>query len=295
MSGKSIEEGSIVLNNLKPEWGPGKVLSVEGAKAHVYFPKAPASVPQDAIKLMSMSCLEWTDAQADPWLTHLPRFTDGKFNVQAKPITFEQAIQRFRAKYPLGFSDPDYLQDERNYKWEAHNLFESALKQFENNNEVTDDFLENIVRIFTAKINLLSQYEQMALREGLGNRSAAKQLFSSLIALLNEPDFNASAFVSYKEAVESLPAKPGRARVATWPILTVFPFIAAPDRFMFLKPEVTKQAADRLLFDLRYDSSLNWMTYSQLLQMSKLLFDKLDNFGVRDFIDVQSFIWVTGD
>jgi len=296
MTKDRVEEGAIVVNSLKPEWGPGKVLCIEGAKARVYFPQAEAPSANESVKLMSKSCLEVTDTPADPWLFHLPRFIDGKFNVQSTPITFEQAIKQFRAKYPLGFDDPEYLKDERNYKWEAHNLFKLALAQLEDKRgEVTPEFIDNVIKIFTSKINLLSQYEQMALREGFEDQAAATRVFSNLLDFVNEPDFDVSTFVSYKEAIESLPAKPGRARVATWPILSVFPFIAAPDRFMFLKPEVTKQAADRLLFDLRYNSSLNWMTYSQLLQMSQLLFDRLRDFGARDLIDVQSFIWVTGD
>lgn len=296
MTRDNVEEGSIVVNRLKPEWGPGKVLSIEGSNAHVYFPRAQPASAHESVKRMSMSCLEVTDSPADPWLFHLPPFIDGKFNVQSSPITFEQAIKQFREKYPRGFDDPEYLDDERNYKWDAHTSFTSALARLEqNSSELTPELIDDIIKIFTSEINLLSQYEQMALREGFQDVTAATRVFSNLLDFVKEPDFDVSTFINYKEAIESLPAKPGRARVATSPILTVFPFIAAPDRFMFLKPEVTKQAADRLLFDLRYDSSLNWMTYSQLLNMSKLLFDRLRALGARDLIDVQSFIWVTGD
>ena len=81
----------------------------------------------------------------------------------------------------------------------------------------------------------------------------------------------------------------------TWPVVTVFPFLADPKRFMLLKPELTKQAAQRLAFDLLYDAKPNWSTYSNLLAMSDLLMNNLREFGVRDYMDVQSFIWVVGD
>ena len=49
-----------------------------------------------------------------------------------------------------------------------------------------------------------------------------------------------------------------------------------------------------MMFDLNYQSKLNWMTYSQLIVLSEALFEKLKPLGARDYIDVQSFIWVIG-
>jgi hypothetical protein len=63
---------------------------------------------------------------------------------------------------------------------------------------------------------------------------------------------------------------------------------------MFLKPNVTKDCAARLTFDLKYSPQLNWATYSKLLEMSHYLMECLTPYGAVDFIDVQSFIWVIG-
>jgi hypothetical protein len=62
---------------------------------------------------------------------------------------------------------------------------------------------------------------------------------------------------------------------------------------MFLKPEVTKRAADSLGFDLKYDPSLNWNTFEALQRMGAVYLNLLASLGARDFVDVQSFIWVT--
>ena len=94
-------------------------------------------------------------------------------------------------------------------------------------------------------------------------------------------------------AVSALP-QPG-SRVATWPVATIFPYLAHPDRNMFLKPEVTKEAAQRLGFHLNYKSEPNWLTYRSLLSLAELLMEELRPLGARDLIDVQSFIWVTGE
>ena len=50
-----------------------------------------------------------------------------------------------------------------------------------------------------------------------------------------------------------------------------------------------------MAFDLLYETKPNWVTYSNLLAMSNLLMNNLKEFGVRDYMDVQSFIWVVGD
>jgi hypothetical protein len=39
---------------------------------------------------------------------------------------------------------------------------------------------------------------------------------------------------------------------------------------------------------------LNWLTYAKLLEMSGQLLEALRPYGARDFIDVQSFIWMVG-
>ena len=61
---------------------------------------------------------------------------------------------------------------------------------------------------------------------------------------------------------------------------------------MFLKPQPTKDCADRLRFDLQYSADLRWITYNQLLLLSDTLLSLLRPYGARDYIDVQSFMWV---
>jgi hypothetical protein len=101
-----------------------------------------------------------------------------------------------------------------------------------------------------------------------------------------------AGFEKLMAAIGKLPATTPKARVASWPVLTILPFLARPDQFMFLKPEPTVACALRLRFDLHYDPSLNWVTYQQLMTLSTLLLRKLQPHGARDHIDVQSFLSV---
>lgn len=75
-------------------------------------------------------------------------------------------------------------------------------------------------------------------------------------------------------------------------IVTIFPFCADPERHIFVKPEVTKEAGRRMGFELHYDATPNWKTYTAVLKLAGHLRDQLRADGAADFIDAQSFIWV---
>ena len=84
-------------------------------------------------------------------------------------------------------------------------------------------------------------------------------------------------------------------RFERWCVLvTVFGFIAQPDQHIFLKPTVTKRAAEAYGYDFRYQSKPNWETYSSLLDFAETLRRDLRDLRPRDMIDIQSFIWVQG-
>jgi hypothetical protein len=83
-------------------------------------------------------------------------------------------------------------------------------------------------------------------------------------------------------------------RGLTWPVITVFPFIARPDRYIFLKPNVTKKAAHQYEVDFEYASRPNWGTYASLLAFAERIRRDMRSLKPRDMIDLQGFIWVLG-
>jgi len=94
------------------------------------------------------------------------------------------------------------------------------------------------------------------------------------------------------EVVAELPRR--QTRVLTWPLLTVFGFIAQPDRHIFLKPNVTRLAAKEYEFDFRYRSRPSWDTYQSLIEFAEQVRRDTADLEPRDMIDLQSFIWVQG-
>jgi hypothetical protein len=92
--------------------------------------------------------------------------------------------------------------------------------------------------------------------------------------------------------VGSLPRR--QTRVLTWPVVTVFGFIALPEKHFFLKPMVTKTAAEKYDYPFDYVSKPNWHTYSSVLGFAETVRRDVADLKPRDMIDLQSFIWVMG-
>ena len=287
--------GMIVDHPAMPEWGSGKIVAIRGDYIYVIF----RNLPEREAKKFNSSKIALIIAsdQNDPILNNLSpvKEKDGTYLLPRRRLTVVDAIETFTRKYHQGFSDPAYLRDERNYKVEAHQLWENNLGDGKAKKLLELDKIEELVnhtKEVLNGLNLLSRFENMALRDGLSDRKSAKNYFEALINLLESAETTEENFLSYANAVSELPQEEGKSRVNTWPIATLLPYIAQPDRHMFLKPEVTQSAAETFGFDLHYDPKPNWNTYNALLAMSKIYREQIFHLGPRDNIDMQSFIWV---
>ena len=291
------EVGMIVEHPKCPEWGIGKILHISGNTLYIYFAN---QSEREAKKIRcDVISLKKAKSQSDPTLDNLPPF-EQKGDLWVLPgsgrrVTFEQAQHIFLNSYPRGFSDPHYLEKERNYKWEAHQHFVQQLGRKQAEKLLASDKVPELTRraLFVVhKVNLLSPFESAALNDATKDTAAACAFFESLLNLLSSSGDLAEPFRAYAAAVCELPQKKGGHRVATWPVATILPFLSQPKRHMFLKPEFTQEAAERLGFDLLYDPKPNWTTYERLLRLGRHYLNLLAESGARDYIDVQSFIWL---
>jgi len=99
-------------------------------------------------------------------------------------------------------------------------------------------------------------------------------------------------FIKSCEVIAGLPRR--QTRMLTWPLVTVWGFIAQPERHIFLKPNVTRHAAQAYGFEFAYQSQPNWSTYQSLLNFAETVRRDNRDLHPRDLIDLQSFIWVVG-
>ncbi len=206
-----------------------------------------------------------------------------------------QCRKKFLRYFKKGFYDPTYIAWERNYKWQAHEEWMVQLNKKEFARLLKEKQFSEIalraVRIET-KTNLLFSFEKMALRDAVKGEVGAKAFANGLYDYIYGAQNIQKRFEDFANVVASLPRK--QTRVFTWPLLTVFGFIAKPDEFIFLKPRVTQLAASNYGYDFEYHSKPNWETYQSLLDFAVEIGMDNKDLKPRDYIDLQSFIWVLG-
>jgi hypothetical protein len=205
--------------------------------------------------------------------------------------------RKFLRHFPGGFGDETYLDWERDYKWEAHERWEEALGRDEFRALLrAREFAEvagRAVRVEQrTRHSMIFSFEKMALRDAVKSEEGARIFAEGLYELLHGGGGLERRFTRWVEAVASLPRR--QTRVLTWPMVTVWGFLAQPETHIFLKPTTTRIAAEKYGFDFRYKSRPSWETYANYLEFAETVRRDLSDLRPRDMIDLQSFIWVQG-
>ena len=198
-------------------------------------------------------------------------------------VGIEGAKARFRSFFPEGFEDLHYLEKERAYKVKAREkLLESA--PLEKAIEADADVSEACRKALGT--NLLSRFEAARIMELL--RSKEGPAFVRAAAAFTIDPSQASL-----NSMERALLPHGR---ASWPLVTYFPYLWAPDTQMFLKPEATMDFAVRIghHFSRSYESALKVEVYHSLSELAASTQADISDLHPQDRIDVQSFIWVVG-
>ena len=216
-----------------------------------------------------------------------------KAKASAGPVRCRRKFLRF---FPGGFQDETYLDWERNYKWQAHERWVESLDRDRYRALLkAEKFSEIASKAVTieSRTNLLFSFEKMALRDAVRPSQGARAFAEGLYEFLYGGRGDATRkFERWCEVVAALPRR--QTRVLTWPLVTVWGFIALPETHIFLKPNVTRAAAKEYGVDFRYESRPNWDTYASLLEFAEAVRRDQRDLRPRDMIDLQSFIWVQG-
>lgn len=296
-----IAKGTLVQHT---SLGVGKVVAVEPAAIHVFFPGAEkrfaAKLRWPAARLL----LRTEGVERDTWLEGLTSFTldpvEGRYALAASWMTHEQAIGQFQAEYPQGFADPAYLavtgpaaRRVRAPRWRAACAeWAEAMGEGQGARLVADgkvrELVKRAVRLEKHLVLVPGTFEAGALQQALEDPEAAGPFFAALFEVLAGPPARARSEKLFA-AAEALDVEPALA----WPIATLFPFVADPARHVFLWPRTACAAAERLGCDLRYEATPGWTTYAALRAFSAQLLAKLEPLGARDFVDVEAFLHAT--
>ena len=203
--------------------------------------------------------------------------------------------RKFLHYFKKGYDDPKYIDWERQYKLDAHFQFQQELNREDYETLLKSKKYSEIalraVRI-ESRTNLLFSFEKMALRDAIKIPSGARDFARGLFDYVYGNENLENRFEHFSEVLRSLPRK--QTRVHTWPLQTVFGFIANPQEHIFLKPRVTQIAAAKYEYEFIYKPGPNWDTYQSLLNFAEQIRQDTADLHPRDFIDLQSFIWVMG-
>jgi hypothetical protein len=203
--------------------------------------------------------------------------------------------RKFLRFFPKGFYDQKYIDWERGYKWEAHERWNETLGREIHGGLIAKGEYTEVARIavnIESRTNLLFSFEKMALRDAVKSAHGARAFAEGLYDFLYGPAPLERRFEEWCSVIGALPRR--QTRVLTWPLVTVFGFLAQPETHFFLKPMVTRAAAKEYGFDFQYRSRPNWETYSNLLEFADVVGGDLREMRPRDMIDIQSFLWVQG-
>ena len=287
-------------------WGRGKIVGVSGPHIIVHFPSLLGTEAGPRRKLqVTAPQLRVSDVQSDSALDHVKigRAKGGGSKKGPGPRpptptlhTMEQSILWFQTQFPGLFKDPVLVERELGYKRAAHKRWQELFGHGRGQRLIAKRELDQISKglddMYHAT-NIPSRFEIMAVHDGFKRPTAAAAVLAAVLGFLE--DGGADRFDALAAAVGSLPAPPQGSRVLTWPNATILPFLADPSRFMVVKPQITKRMSRRMGFDILYSSAPNWHCYESVLRMSESLLQRLESLGAKDYIDVQSFIWVTKD
>jgi hypothetical protein len=212
---------------------------------------------------------------------------------QSLSVGAARCRRKFLHYFKGGFRDETYYDWERGYKERAHQQWLALLNRDKFKRLLTRpaEIAAHAVRI-ESRTNLLFSFEKMALRDAVKSAAGAKLFAHGLYDFLHGRGGDEDRFEKWCEVVARLPRR--QTRVLTWPLVTVWGFIAQPDRHVFLKPMVTRRAAEAYDYDFAYRSTPSWPVYRNLLDFVETIRRDNRDLQPRDMIDLQSFLWVQG-
>lgn len=213
--------------------------------------------------------------------------------------TFEQELAAFDGLFPGGFQDPSFISDERGVPGSTgkDGLKEAgiALVQAELSAE----------RFQSASPEELFQSAQNAIQlsniafpiEGaIAFKSITEAdrpaMLEALKDLLHGTGDYGQRFDRYAQSLK-ISDKSGKAKTATWPLVTLLPALHAPAEHVAVKPTVFAAQAALLGEDLQRSHPVNGEGYKRFLTVAKTTRDRLVAAGKspRDLMDVYSFIY----
>ena len=274
-------------------WGLGIVTGEDQTKIFVLFDGVGPKKVAKSVHLL----VEVPDAEvpSDHPLRE-PDSTKAELNVKRAgamrdlPQRFDAFIKEFLDRFPGGLRSEECDDIERTYKVQAGEYAHKELSP-----ETLDallaggDYKEIVSRArrCLSKVNLVYPNELMKFGD---IPESAHQVVAERLVRLVEAGENTPA------ALEDLAAVLMPHGAAKWTIVSLLPFLLNPARWPFVKPTFIERTTKATGVEVDYESQPNAHTYNLIRELYEKVFRTLSErgpmFAPRDFIDVQTFLWV---
>jgi hypothetical protein len=290
----NFQVGQVLVHNEMPEIGRLKVERVSDDQVRLVLDRKHAGgtktfqLPNSHLVLAAdQATIDYDSPKTDRSL----KAKSASRRTVVASLPFEEAYKRFLAIYPKGFEDPAYLEKERDYKGRALARWEqyfsasalAAIKSTGDSAAVAHAFGE----VFNVIALMHIPGEWIPFHNALKSSPSAIALAEAYAEVVGVGHFTEDSFKKTLMAFEAIGiSKP------KWTVFSYWPYLATTSGFPFIKPTLIKAAAAGLGAALNYEPTANWLTYSQARDLYEKLWGKLQPLGARDWVDVQSFIWL---
>lgn len=277
-------KGDRVRHPSMAAWGLGLVLEdSEGMLVRIFFVEA----QEKTLSLTYVQPVVVTGAAAESIALDNLKVVNGAVGIRYKSLN--ASMDYFLQEFPGGFRGERFIHHERSHKEEIRDQVQKQLGREAmgtllsagNYREICDRAL----KMTGIRANaMIFKNEKMALRDGLASAPSAQRFAEELFNVLHETgDFDVR-FNAFAACLQDIGA-------GKWTNATYFLFFMHPDRHMFVKPTITRNAADICAFYINYRPEINSLSYRCVMDFSTYLEKAIVSLEPRDMIDVQSFMW----
>ncbi|MCA9537073.1 MAG: hypothetical protein KC593_25500 [Myxococcales bacterium] len=221
--------------------------------------------------------------------------TKTKAALKRPEIEFSQQVALFKAQFPGGFQDPDYLVSERGTGDDR--LKDAAIARAADvlSQDALGELIEegNFAAVLDSAAACLEGTTGTTQRAEITRfRTMPDNAHENFARALQELLYGEGPLVRrFDEYVLAMRIDGG----ASWPAATWLPACALPSEFVFVKPTYFKKQTLVLELELNYDSNPNGTTYEQFLRAATRCQERLIAAGLkpRDLMDVAAFVNTT--
>lgn len=284
-----LKVGDTVRLKRHRSYGKGRILAVRGDKYDIYF----TDKGQQTLKLPDYSkeldVLTGDDTK-DDLLENIPPKESKEFS------GFSRIYNQFIQKYPGGFNGQSFLDEERDYKVRAFNRIRAQFSPDIINPLLESEDYGKICEMSDKAMidkkkdddhNLSNWQERDKLKKALNTDNLKKAYAKNLIALISDTG-------DFQTSFEKMATFLSEIGLPKWRLLTFFPFIMHPNKYIYVKPEEIQSISNKLGFEIGYKSTPDWNIWIRIMDMTNWLIKRFTEYNCppHDMIDIQSFFFL---